>query len=155
MSYSAFWLLANKSLLQSYNLQVCVNAGLVPLIVVILFFYTSFTFSYFTDSVPANGMCVGSECVWVHLFFCMCMWTRAREYSMIVLVLVTLSRVHKGYEWEWMGNVPMYAPERIVMPFSSPLFSQETDSGFLGRLTWNKAIHWSWLIMVEIFPMTE
>lgn len=79
-------------------------------------FYTSFSFSYLTDSVPANEMCVQEQSVYEYICSCMCMWTcvypSVHEYSMIERVLLTFSRVHKGYEWELTGNVPMYAPQK-------------------------------------------
>lgn len=79
-------------------------------------FYTSFSFSSLTDSVPANEMCVQEQSVYEYICSCMCMQTcvypSVHEYSMIERVLLTFSRVHKGYEWELTGNVPMYAPQK-------------------------------------------
>lgn len=84
---------------------MCVNAGLVSLIVPILLLYL-IQFQLFNRFCASKwNVCAGAECVCERV--CIQVY-----YSMIERVLLTFSRVHKGYEWELTGNVPMYAPQK-------------------------------------------
>lgn len=117
------------------------SSGLVSLIALFLFliYFQSFNTSRARRyHVRAYAASVGQ-----HLFLDVCVteWTWHIQYDCVCAHIF-----QSPYGW-WVGvdrDVQMCGPCRILKHSSSP---QEPDSGSSGRLTWNRAIQWSWSIM--------